>query len=146
MATVFAQITGAIVAALAASPAVSAQIHRSRVRPISADWTTAVVVTPQSADLERLAIRGAPINLESQIEVVCFARAVPGQSPDVAVDALLSAVYARLVADPTLGGLALDLAPARISYEFDAEAEQVASVTLALTVQHQAAALTLDPP
>jgi hypothetical protein len=48
------------------------------------------------------------------------------------------------VADPTLGGLVLDLAPDRISYEFDAEAEQVASVTLTLIVQHQAAALTLE--
>lgn len=144
MATVIAQAVGAIVSALQASPAVSAQIHRARVRPASADWVTAVVVTPQSADMERLAIRGAPINLETQVDVACFARSTAGQSPDLAVDALLASVYARIVSDPTLGGLVLDAQPARINYEFDAEAEQVASATLSITVQQQAAAATLE--
>jgi hypothetical protein len=144
MPTKMAQAVGAVVAALSLPTPVSSQIHRSRVRPLAAEWTTAVVVTPRLTELDRFAIRGAPINLETQIEVACYARAAPGQSPDVGIDALLSVVYGRIVADPTLGATVLDAAPTSISFDFDAEADQVAGATITLFVQHQAAALTLE--
>ncbi len=52
MSTAFATVVGALVSTLAAGPAVSAQIHRVRLRPMAQAWTTAVVVRPLGVELQ----------------------------------------------------------------------------------------------
>ena len=74
------------------------------------------------------------------IAVECYAKATPGTAPDVAVDALASAVYARLLADPTLGGVVRSLTPTGLSYDFDADADQTACATFVFTARHVAGA------
>lgn len=142
--TAFASIVGAIVTALAAPTAVSAQIHRARIRPAAADWSTMVAVRPLDAMLERFAVQGAPMNVDTRIAVECYARASASQSPDVAVDALLAAVYARLAADNTLGGLVSDLVPSTLDYDFDADGEATACATLTYTAVHRVQNATLE--
>lgn len=142
--TAFAAIVGAMVDALGASPAVSPQIHRARVRPVAADWATLVAVRPLDATLEPFAIQGGPMNVDTRIAVECYARARPGQPPDVAVDALLGAVYARLAANSTLGGLVGDLVPVGLSYEFDADGDATACVTVTYTAVHRVQNATLE--
>lgn len=135
--TAFASIVGAMVAALGASPAVSPQIHRARVRPVAADWATLVAVRPIDATLEPFAIQGGPMNVDTRIAVECYARARAGQPPDVAVDALLGAAYARLAENSTLGGLVGDLVPSSLTYDFDADGDATACATLIYTAVHR---------
>lgn len=117
----------AIVASLQGAPAVAPQVDRVRLRPIQAGASTAVVVRPQQTEaFDPSAFNGAPQVWQAVIAVECYARATPGQSPDVAVDALTTAVYARLMADPTLGGAINLLQPLGVAYEFDADGEQTA--------------------
>ena len=142
--TAFASIVGAMVAALSAAPAVSPQIHRARVRPVAADWSTLVAVRPLGAELQRFAVQGAPMNVDTRIAVECYARASAGQSPDLAVDALLAGVYARLSADNTLGGLVSDLVPQSLDYDFDADGEATACATLTFTAVHRVQNATLE--
>lgn len=144
MTTAFSAVTAAIVAALQAAPAVSPQVHRARLRPMAADWTTAVVVRPLSADFTAYAVQGAPFNLDTQIAVECYARASAAQSGDVAVDAVTQAVYARLMADPALGGLVGALQPSRLDWDLDTDGEATACATFTFTVLHRAANNTLE--
>lgn len=145
MSTVFAQAVGAIVTALGTVPAVSTNIFRARTKPIAKEAADAVVVRVLGSDIERFAINGGPMNLDTQIAVECYARASgASQSPDAAVDALLAKVYARLAANATLGGLVMDLKPTRLDYDFDADGEATACATLTYTVLHRAANLTLE--
>lgn len=144
MATVFAQVAAAIVTALSSGTPVSSQIHRARVRPASQDWTTMVVVRLQDAQLERFAINGGPYNVDTNIAVECYARASAGTSPDLAIDSLLAAVYARLAADSSLGGLVSDLLLNTLQYDFDADDTGTACVTLNYTALHRAANQSLE--
>jgi hypothetical protein len=88
------------------------------VRPIDAEPSDATVMAT-----------GQPISWMARVAIECYAKAPAGTAPDAAVDALLTAVYARLVSDPTLGGATRQIQPAGLTYEFDAEAEQVVCAT-----------------
>lgn len=143
MATVFAGIVTAIVALLQSGVPVSPQIHRARVRPLPEDWTTAVSVRLEQAEFDRLAIRQAPINLDTTVVVECYARSST-LTPDLAADALLAAVYARLAADPTLGGTVSDLQPLSMTYDFDSDADRTACVSITYLVRHRTQSLSLE--
>lgn len=142
--TAFAQIPAAMVTALQAAPAVCAQVHRERVRPGAADWTEMVVIRVESADLEPLGIRGAPINVDTRIAVEMTAKGSTSTAPEAALDALLGRVYARLAQDTTLGGLVGDLVPEGISYEYEAAADPIGSAVLTYRAVHQVGAGTLE--
>lgn len=143
MSTVFAGIVAAVVARLQQAPAVSGQVHRARMRPIAAQWSTAVVVRLLQAELDRLAISGAPINVDTTLVVECYARSTTLE-PDLAADQLLQDVYARLATDPTLGDLVADLMPVGLAYDFDSDAERLACVSITYLVRHRTASLTLE--
>ena len=110
----------------------------------TADWATAVVVRPLSVAFEPFAIQHAPFNLDTQIAVECYARASSGTSGDAAVDALMQAVYARLMSDTTLGGLVGDLRPDRLDFDLDADGDNTACATFTFTVLHSAGNNTLE--
>lgn len=144
MTTAVAAVVSAMVATLQAAPAVSPQVHRARLRPMAADWATAVVVRPLSVAFEPFAIQHAPFNLDTQIAVECYARASAGTSGDAAVDALMQAVYARLMSDTTLGGLVGYLRPDRLDFDLDADGDNTACATFTFTVLHSAGNNTLE--
>lgn len=144
MTTAVAAVVSAMVATLQAAPAVSPQVHRARLRPMAADWATAVVVRPLSVAFEPFAIQHAPFNLDTQIAVECYARASAGTSGDAAVDALMQAVYARLMSDTTLGGLVGALRPDRLDFDLDADGDNTACATFTFTVLHSAGNNTLE--
>lgn len=141
--TQFATIVAAIESALKASPAVATQVDRASLRPIKAGQDTAVVIRIQSATPERFAILNGPTDWDTDIQIECYARSATA-SPDAAVDALLGAVWARLAADTTLGGLVMDMNPTGLDYDFAAGAENMACVTLSLKVLHRTQNNTLE--
>lgn len=140
--TAFATVVAAMVSALQSAPAVSPQVFRARMRPLAEQHSTAVVVRIQDAQAQRFAIQGAPVDFATTIAVECYARSAT-QDADVAVDQLLSDVYAKLAADTTLGGLVQDLFAASLAYDFDVDAERTACVTVTYQVQLRTANLTI---
>ncbi len=143
MSTAFATVVGALVSTLAAGPAVSAQIHRVRLRPMAQAWTTAVVVRPLGVELQDAVGQGVACVWTTSVAIECYARAAPGVTADVAVDAVLQAVTTRLLANRSLGGTVGDLALAAVNYDFDTDAEATACVTLTYQVRHATAANTV---
>ena len=106
----FTEITTAILAALNTAPAVSEHIFRARDRAMAEEWATAVNVQVDSALANDGAIAGAPIDWETRVSIECFAKSAT-TSGDLAVDALLESVFARIANDSTLGGVVQDTHP-----------------------------------
>ena len=135
----------AMVAALQSAPAVAPNVARVRLRPQAQATTQAVVVRPlQSQAGDTDVPMGYPVSWTSTIAVECYARSTAATSPDVAVDALVAATYARLVQDPTLGGAVITLQLQEISYDFDADGDQTTCATLVFQTLQRATAGTLN--
>lgn len=145
MSTLVNQAVTAIMAALNSGTPVCSRIDRVRLRPQASATALAVVVRPlQSQVTEAAVFDQMPISWQTVIAVECYARATPGTSPDVAVDALLDSVFARLMADATLGGVVLGMQPQEISYDFDADADQTACAILVFHVRQRSPGLSLS--
>lgn len=145
--TSFASATvAAIVAALGAGTPVATQIARARLRPLARAQAQAVVVRPLQADVaEASLIPGQPVSWATAIAVECYARSsATATTADVAIDPLLEAVYARLMADPTLGGVCLGLQPQSIAWDFDADGEQTTCATLIFNARHRSPGAALS--
>lgn len=125
MTSLVSNAVAAIVAALNVAPPVATQIARVRLRPMAQAQAQAVVVRPLQSDVTTVSeYTSLPVSWTSAISVECYARTGAATTPDVAVDSLVEAVYARLMADPTLGGVVVSLTPQSLSWDFDADGEQ----------------------
>ena len=145
MTTFVSQAVAAIVAALNAGTPVAPQVARVRLRPLAATATTAVVVRPLNSEVSEMAlIPGHPVSWATSISVECYARSSAATAPDAAVDSLVEAVYARLMADTTLGGVVVAVQPQSISWDFDVDGEQTTCATLVFTTRHRSPGATLS--
>jgi len=138
MATQLAQIVGAMVTALGSGTPVSAQIYRARLRPLAAQHTNAVVVRVLSSTPARAAIQGGPMDWDSQIAVECYVRSATSTAPDLALDSLWAATYARLMANSLLGGLLqAELNCTQAVYDFDIDGENTACLSSTWQAAHR---------
>ena len=145
MSTMVSALVTAAMAALQAAPAVAARVERVRLRALPASVTQAVVVRPVAADTgDTEMATGWPITWTTQLAIECYARVPQGAAPDLAVDSLIEAVYQRLMTDATLGGVAIVLVPQGISYEFDADGENVVCATLQINAQQRTTGASLS--
>jgi len=134
-----------MVAALSSGTPVASQIARVRLRPLAKDQSQAVIVRPLQSDVtETSLIPGYPVSWTSAISVECYARSSVATAPDVAVDSLVEAVFARLMADPTLGGVILALQPQSMAWDFDADGDQTTCCTLVFHARHRSPGATLS--
>ena len=146
MTTMVTATVAAIVAKLSAATAVAPQIVQVRLRPLAKAATTAVVVRPLQFDPndQEILSLGQPVSWTSAISVECYARSSVSTSPDVAVDSLVESVYARLMADPTLGGVVIGLRLQGITWDFDADGEQTTCASLVFAARHRSPGATLS--
>jgi hypothetical protein len=144
MTTAFAQVVGAVIAALQAAPAVCDTIYRARTTPVPDSVDQAVSVQWNKAQAQPAAIFGAPLDWQTLVTVECYSRSVRDGSGDVAVDPLLQAVYARLAQDTTLGGLVEDLYIAEVEAENNSEGKKNGWVRLTYVAVHSTSNSTLE--
>lgn len=135
--TLIATATAAAVAALERVPAVCPEVSRGRRRVIAQELDAAVVVRPVQAEVTEADMAGLPITWQTKLAVECYVRSGASTDPDTAVDSLVADTYARLLEDPTLGGVILALKPEGIGYEFDFDGQQTACATLVFEVKHR---------
>lgn len=130
-------------ALLASPPLADGNVVANRRRPMPASVTRQIFVYLQDSLPERGAIRGAPIDWRTTIRVECLARDDGPVDADTAADALAVEVYARLLADMSLGGRAYDLEPSAMGCTGD-EADATLSATQFLfAVSHTTADNTI---
>lgn len=141
--TAFVDIEAAIAGVLEALPRVAAVVQRGRSRPLPQEALTGAMVTLVGSEIDTLSILRGDLDITSRVVVELHARATLGAAPTAAVDALLAASNARITADTTLGGRAMDCRLTAIEYQpEDADQAVVAAITT-WEVRHRATRTTL---
>ena len=101
-----------------------------------------VVVRPLGMEADTQLLGGAYVNWQGQCAVECYAKTTTQTAPDAAVDALIAAVYSRLMADATLAGAVARIEPVSLAYDFDVDGEQTACATLLFQIRLLPAGIT----
>ena len=140
-------ITAAALVALRAGPALCGAIDEDVDTEAVPEGTTELINVRHetSTPVNRAAIRGNPVEWQTDIVVEAYAR---GDSPQPgtgrASRALQARVYARLLAEPSLGGVAIDLLPGPIGTDSDRVDRRLGCCAATYTVIHRTGAATLD--
>ena len=123
MATKRETILAAIRTALTNTTGVSTRIYRSRVEPIARGESPAIVVEPVSDTAEQnTSLPTLDWSLTVRVAVI-----VRGDVPDQLADPIVESAHAKIMADLTLGGYAIDVQPQSVSFDL-IEADQTAGV------------------
>jgi hypothetical protein len=116
-------ILTAIAAALVGTTGVSTRIYRSRVEPITRGESPAIVIEPISDSAQQnTALPTLDWSLVVRVAVI-----VRGNIPDQLADPTIESLHAKMMADLTLGGYAIDVQPQSVNFEL-VEADQPAGV------------------
>lgn len=111
-------VRDAIIASLQASPALAGgRIVGNRRRPMAAQNDTQIYVYLEESQGTREVI--GTTDWRTSIRVECLARATALTSAEDAADALGVSVFARVMADPSLGGVAIDTTSQAIGWTDD---------------------------
>ena len=117
------QILSAIVTTLAGTTGVSTRIYRSRVEPFARAESPAIIVEPlNDAAQQNTSLPTLDWSLTVRVAII-----VRGNVPDQLADPIVESAHAKLMADLTLGGYAIDVQPQNVAFEM-IEADQPAGV------------------
>lgn len=116
-------ILAAIKTALTGTTGVGTRIYRSRVEPLSRAESPAIVIEPIS-DTPEQNTSLPTLDWTFRVRIVVIERAT---IPDQAADDTIESMHAKIMADLTLGGHAIDVQPAQTSFQL-LEADQPAGV------------------
>ena len=117
------QILTGMATALASVSGVNGRVYRSRVEPIARNESPAVIIEPVSDQADVPDVVGR-INWRLTVRVTVYVRA---NVPDQAADSIVQSMYSKVMADPTVGGYALDIRPVSTSFEM-VEADVAAGI------------------
>jgi len=116
-------ILAAVRTALTGTTGVSTRIYRSRVEPMARAESPAIVVEPVNDTAQQnTSLPTLDWSLTVRVTVI-----VRGAIPDQQADPIVESLHAKLMADLTLGGVAIDVQPQSVSFEM-VEADQPAGV------------------
>lgn len=116
-------ILAAVRTALTNTAGVGTRIYRSRVEPMARAESPAIVIEPVSDQAEQnTSLPKLDWSLTVRVSVI-----VRGNIPDQLADPTVESLHAKLMADLTLGGYAIDIQPIGVNFEL-VEADQPAGV------------------
>lgn len=118
------QILSALKTTLAGTTGVSTRIYRSRIEPITNGESPAMVIEPVTDEPTIDSSSYLKIDWRLRIRVVVIVR---GTIPDQISDPTVESLFTKILDDPTIGGLAIDIRPATQTFEV-LEADQPAGV------------------
>ena len=123
MSTKREQVLAAIKTALTGTTGDGTRIYRSRVEPLARQESPAIVIEPVSDNAEQnTALPTLDWSLTVRIAVI-----VRGNVPDQLADPIVADMHSKIMADLTLGGVAIDVQPQSVGFEL-VEADQPAGV------------------
>ena len=123
MATKREQILTAITTALATTVEVNGRVYRSRVTAVQRAESPAIVVEPISdTPTQNTSLPTLDWRMRVRVSVI-----VRGDVPDQLADPVIESMHAKMVADLTLGGYAIDVQPDEVSFNL-VDADQPAGV------------------
>ena len=124
MATKRERILAAIKTNLANTVGVGTRIYRSRAEALTRSETPAIIIEPISDTPAEKQNFNDRINWDFRIRISVVVR---GSIPDQVADPTIESLHTKVLTDPSIGGLALDIRPSTTNFEI-LEADQPAGV------------------
>ena len=118
------QILAAIKTNLANTTGVGTRIYRSRVEALTRSETPAIIIQPVSDTPQDTNSFNNKITWEFKIRISVIAR---GSTPDNVADPTIESLHTKVLNDPSIGGLAIDVRPSTTTFEL-LEADEPAGV------------------
>ena len=118
------QILAKIKTELAGTTGVGTRIYRNRVEPMTREETPSLVVEFVTDDPTVNSATYLKLDWTLRVRIVVIVRS---QTPDTTADPTVESLHTKIVSDPTLGGLALDVRPLTVTFDV-VEADQPAGV------------------
>ena len=118
------QILAAIKKNLANTTGVGTRIYRSRVEALTRSETPAIIIEPVSDTPQDTNSFNNKITWEFKIRISVIAR---GSTPDNVADPTIESLHTKVLNDPSIGGLAIDVRPSTTTFEL-LEADEPAGV------------------
>jgi len=133
-------ILAAIRTALTGTTGVGTRIYRSRVEPLTRQESPAIVVEPVSDSAEQnTALPTLDWSLTVRVAII-----VRGDIPDQVADPIVQSAHAKIMADLSLGGYAIDVQPISVTFDLQ-EADQPAGViSMDYLVRYRTAVANLE--
>jgi hypothetical protein len=123
MATKREQILAAIATALSSTVGAGGRVYRSRVTAMQRAESPAIIIEPVS-DSPTQNTSLPTLDWRFRVRIVVIVR---GDTPDQLADPLIESMHSKMVADLTLGGLAIDVQPDEVTFNL-IDADQAAGV------------------
>jgi hypothetical protein len=123
------QILEAIKTALTGSATLGATVYRSRVTPLARGESPAVIVEPVRNDVEQNTCLPT-LDHSMQVRVAVIVR---GEIPDQLADPVIAAAHSAIMADLTLGGIAIDVQPGETEFTMQ-DADQPVGVIFSIYI------------
>ena len=118
------QILAKIKTNLTGTTGVGTRIYRSRVEPMTRVETPSLVVEFVTDEPTVNSATNLKLDWTLRVRIVVIVRS---QTPDTTADPTIESLHTKIVSDPTLGGLALDVRPLTVTFDV-VEADQPAGV------------------
>ena len=118
------QILAKIKTNLTGTTGVGTRIYRSRVEPMTRDESPSLVVAFVTDEPTVNSATYLKLDWTLRVRIVVVVRS---QTPDTTADATVESLHTKVVTDPTLGGLAIDVRPATVTFDV-VEADQPAGI------------------
>lgn len=115
-------ILSQIATQLASVSGVNGRVYRSRVEPLARGESPALVVEPRGDQAQQTTIPRLDWTLTVAVMVI-----VRGAVPDQLADPIVASLHSKIMADQSLGGLAMAIQPQGVTFEM-IEADQPAGV------------------
>ena len=124
MATKREQILAKIKTNLTGTTGVGTRIYRSRAEAFTRTETPAIIIEPISDTPQDTTSLYNSVTHELRVRITVVAR---GSVPDSTADPTIESLHTKVLTDPTLGGLSIDIRPSTTSFEI-LEADEAAGV------------------
>ena len=118
------QILAKIRTNLTGTTGVGTRIYRSRVEPMTRGETPSLVLEFVTDEPTVNSATYLKLDWTLRVRVVVVVRS---QTPDTTADPTIESLHTKMVSDPTLGGLAIDVRPLTVTFDV-IEADQPAGV------------------
>ena len=118
------QILAKIKTNLTGTTGVGTRIYRNRVEPMAREETPSLVVEFVTDDPTVNSATYLKLDWTLRVRIVVIVRS---QTPDTTADPTVESLHTKMVSDPTLGGLALDVRPLTVTFDV-VEADQPAGI------------------
>lgn len=136
------EIRDAVLAKLA--PISGGNVKPGRSIPMPEQDAQLVKVYLDQSSKTRLTLKGQPEDWATRVRIEFIARGTDLVTGEDQADALLVAGYALVMADPSLGGLTMDLEAVAIAWATDEAQESIGVAQLLLEAQHRTPANTIS--